>query len=373
MALTCERHEAFVYDRGGVDRIGVLDGLMSVEWSRDRDEVTTAKVTVSQRFSTQCDRTIGLLAAGRHELVVFRGGVRVWEGPITHLEYRQDRAVVTARDVTHYLSRMIMRGEYDNSYPNIGSVVERVYRIIRAESVRFEAQVPPINIRQYVTAHYSDDDAGTSSHTLPFHSTVYEHMDNLAARGGLDYTVIGRSIHLWDVRNPALGQTATLSESDFIGDTIITEYGMDLCTVAAMTDGKGNYGVVGQADDFYGIVEKVETAYDEETGDDWDEESSAEPPSEAEMRSQAQRMLNVPPPLVVRVPENSTLNPNGTLAINELVPGIFIPLQASLPGRTVSQMQKLDALTVKESADEGETIQVTLSAAPNPREDPPIE
>ena len=104
-----------------------------------------------------------------------------------------------------------------------------------------------------------------------------------------------------------------------------------------------------------------------------DEQGGAEPPSEAEMRSQAQRMIRIPPPLVVRVPENSTLNPNGTLAINELVPGIFIPLQASLPGRTVSQMQKLDTLTVTETADEGEEVQVSLSPAPNSREEPPYE
>ena len=373
MALSCETHTCFIYDRGGVERIGVLDGITRVQWSRERDEVTTASVTIGQRRSTQCDMTIGLLASGRHELVIFRGGVRVWEGPIVHLEYRRERAVVTARDVSHYLNRMIMKGEYNNSYPNISSVVERMYRIIRAESVRFEAQVPPINIRKYVTAHRNPNDAGTSSHTLPYHSNVYEHLENLASRGGLDYTVIGRAIHLWDVRNPALGQTSVLTEEDFIGDTVITEYGMDLCTVAAMTDGRGGYGQVGQADPFYGLVEMVETAYEEESGKAWDEEAGAEPPSEAEMRSQAQRMIRIPPPLVVRVPENSTLNPKGTLAINELVPGIFIPLQASLPGRTVSQMQKLDTLTVTETADEGEEVQVSLSPAPNSREEPPYE
>lgn len=372
MALTCERHTAYIYDRGGVQHIGTLDGLTRVQWGRERDEVTTGIVTVGQRRSTECDRTVGLLAAGRHELVIFRGDVRVWEGPITHLEYRGHQVVITARDVSHYLNRMIMKNEYDNSYPRIGSVVERMYRIIRAESVRFEAQVPPINIRQYVTAHHSDNDAGTSSHTLPYHSRVYEHLEQLSSRGGLDYTVIGRAIHLWDVRNPALGQTAILTEKDFIGDTVITEYGMELATVSAMTDGKGHYGVVGGPDPFYGLVEIVETAYDEETGEDWDEAGGMpEPPSEAEMRSQAQRSLKVPPPLVVRIPENSTLNPNGTLAINELVPGVFIPLQADLPGRTVSQMQKLDNVSVEESP-EGETIQVSLSPAPDPRDDPVV-
>lgn len=373
MALTCEVHSAFIYDRGGQQLIGALDGITKVSWARERDEVTTGRVTVGQRPSPDCEKILGLVTCGRHELVIFRGNVRVWEGPITHLEYRGSQVTVTARDVSHYLNRMIMKSEYDNSYPNIGTVVNRAYRIIRTESVRFEAQVPPINIREHVVAHHGEHDAGTSSHTMPYHSSVYEHVDTLAARAGLDYTVIGRAIHLFDVRNPALGQTSVLSEDDFIGDTVITEYGMDLCTVAAMTDGKGNWGESGEADPFYGLVEIVETAYDEETGDDWDEVDEPEPPSEAEMRSQAQRMLKVPPPLVVRVPDNSTLNPNGTLSINELIPGIFIPLQANLPGRRVSQMQKLDVLNVSESAEEGETITVSLATAPLPGEDPDFE
>lgn len=374
MALSCEIHTAAIYDRGGMERIGWLDGIISVQWERERDEVTSASVTIGQYSSPDCDKIVGLTACGRHELVIFRGNVRVWEGPVTHLQYQKDSATITARDVSHYFNRMTMKGEYNNSYPRIGSVVDRMYRIMRAESVRFEAQVPPINVRPHIVRHNIADDAGTSSHTLPYHSSVYDHLEQLSQRGGLDYTVIGRAIHLWDVRNPALGQTAPISEDDFIGDVIITEYGMELCTVSAMSDGRGNVGEVGEADPYYGLWELVETAYDEETGEDWNEGAGEpEPPTVAEMKSQAQRNLKVPPPLVVRVPENSTLNPNGTLAINELVPGIFIPLQADLPGRTVSQMQKLDKLVVVESADEGEKIQVSLSPAPNPRGEVPIE
>lgn len=379
MALTCVTHKCAIFDRGGVNRIGDLDGIVSVQWERQRDELTTAVVSVGASQSKDCSHVIALLAAGRHELVIWRGDIKVWEGPITHISYEGARTKITARDVCHYLDRMIMKGEYNNAYPHIGPVVDRVYRIIQAESARFEGQSPPIRVREYVEKHNHPNDAQTSSHTLRYHSSVYDHMDQLAARGGLDYCTVGRSIHLWDQRHPALGQTAPLSDDDFIGSPIITEYGLDLCTVAAMSDGKGNAAEVGVPDEYYGLVERVETAQDEETGEEWDEVND-KPPNEAELRSQAQRLLRTPPPLVVRVPDNSTLNPNGTLSINELVPGVFIPLQATISGRRVSQMQKLDNVTVKEEvsgdgpgATVSESIQVTLSPAPNPREDPEFE
>lgn len=380
--LSCETHSAQIFDRGGKTLITPLEGVISVQWERLRDDTSVAKVTVSQRASNDCHRAVGLIGTGRHELAIYRGQVLVWVGPITHLEYRKSEATITARDVTHYLNRMIMKGEYNNAHPNTTTVVRRAARIIRAEAARFEAQNPPINIVPFLEPHDRPDyfvdgerrrrDAGTSTHTLRYHSNVYEHIDQLAARAGLDYTAIGRAIHLWDVRNPAMGQTGTISQKDFIGETIITEYGMDLCTVAAMTDGKGRYGQYGSAHPYYGLVEMVETAYDEDTGEDWNQIDPT-PPTVAEMRSQAQRMIKVPPPLVVRVPDNSTLNPNGTLSINELVPGVFIPLEAELPGRQLSQMQKLDSVKVSETAEEGEQVQVILSPAPDPKDDVPIE
>jgi hypothetical protein len=51
------------------------------------------------------------------------------------------------------------------------------------------------------------------------------------------------------------------------------------------------------------------------------------------------------------------------LTISDLVPGVWIPLSASLPGRTVQQMQKLDSMTVEETAESGETIKVVMSPA----------
>ena len=115
-----------------------------------------------------------------------------------------------------------------------------------------------------------------------------------------------------------------------------------------------------------GLVEILDTAFDETDGEDWNAEAGPqEPPSIAEMASQASRVLSGrnPVPVVVRVPDNSSLNPNGVLSVSDLVPGVFVPLVANLPGRALSQMQKLDRVRFEETG-EGETIQVTLSPAP---------
>lgn len=203
-------------------------------------------------------------------------------------------------------------------------------------------------------------DARTAARTLPYEMTLFEHIDNYAARGGLDYTVVGRKILFFDVHQ-RIGQTPMVTADDFIGDPVITQYGMELATYVAHTDGKGNYGDAGGVDDYYGEWEILHQAYDE----DAQGSNPADPPSVAELESQAARtyLQGSRPPLVVRVPDNTQLNPNGVLTIADLVPGVWIPLSATLPGRSVSQMQKLDSMVVEETAEGGETIKVTLSPA----------
>ena len=362
MALSCEKHTAFLYDRGGRRKLASLDQLQRVKWGRKRDDPSTAVVFVGSP-GTECQKALELAETNRVELVIFRGAQRVWEGPITRITYQGTNVELEARDVMVYTVRTAMRAEYDNRYPNNGLVLDRVKRIMDAELARKEALDPPINVLdhiQYLYANTPDvSDAGTAARTYPMQYSVFEHIDNYAARGGLDYTVVGRAILFFDVHH-RIGQTPMVTADDFIGDPIITQYGMELATNVIMTDGKGNWGEAGAIDDYYGEWEVIHQAYDEETAS-----TDAEPPSTAELESQAQRSWkqSSKPPLVVRIPDNTRLNPNGVLTIDDLVPGVWIPLSASLPGRAVSQMQKLDSMTVEETAGKGEEIKVVLSPA----------
>jgi hypothetical protein len=352
--------------------IAALEPLTRIKWERLRDDTSQATAYVATP-SADCNTALGLIEAGRVELVIFRGMERVWEGPVTHITYQGASVEVTARDVTHYINRTIMRGEYDNRYPRVVKVLDRLKRILPAELARKEALDPPINVVPHLTFTYATDaeeDAKTAAHTLPYEMTVFEHMDALAARGGIDYTTVGRRIIFNDVHHP-LGQGPALSQDDFIGgDLAITQYGMELTTLVAMTDGKGHYGLAGAnndtgIDDYYGEWEVVFQAYDENagTGDTDDPEYEVDV---SELKSQAQRayVQGKRPPLVVRVPDNTRVNPKGVLTVADLVPGMWFPLSATIAGRTLSQMQKLDNMSVEETAKGGEVIKVTLSAAP---------
>lgn len=362
MALSCTQHTAYLYERGGRKKLGQFKDLTQVRWERKRDDPSGGSVFIASPGAA-CTKVLGLAETNRTELVIYRGTERVWEGPITRISYQGKGVEIEARDVMVYVVRTIMRNEYDNRYPNNGKALDRIKRIMLAELARKEALDPPVNVLPHMKFIYATgadvSDAGTAAHTLPYEMTVFEHIDAFAARGGIDYTVLGRSILFFDVHS-RIGQTPMVTATDFIGDPIITQYGMELTTYVAMTDGKGHWGEAGGTDPYYGEWEVLHQAYDENATVDVNNL-----PSVAELTSQAQRSYkqSSKPPLVVRIPDNTRLNPNGVLTMADLVPGIWIPLSATLPGRTVSQMQKLDSMSVEETAEGGEVIKVVLSPA----------
>jgi hypothetical protein len=363
MALSCELHTAYIYDRGGRRQIGLLEPMIRIKWNRTRDDVSAATLYVSSP-GIECSKMLGITESGRHEVVIFRGDKRVWEGPVVRISYMGQHVEIEAHDVMQYAARTIMHNEYDNRYPNNGKVLDRIKRIMTAELARKEACDPAYNILPHVRYIYSTDptvkDANTAAHTEPYEYTVFQHIDNYAARGGLDYTVLGRSIMFFDVHQK-IGQTAMVTADDFLGDPVITQYGMELGTRVAMTNGKGVWGAAGGIDPFYGEWELLHQAYDESAGPT----DPADEPTKAELESQARRAWQQSklPPLVARIPDNTALNPNGVLTIDDLVPGTWIPLSVEVPGRTVQQMQKLDKMSVEETAQGGEVIKVVLSPA----------
>jgi hypothetical protein len=339
-----------------------LAPLQRVKWERRRDDISTASVYLSTP-GKKCAEQLGMIEAGRHELVIFRGTERVWEGPVSRVAYKGQTVEIAANDVMYYVNRTAMRAEYDNRYPNTGYTIDRVQTIMDTEVARKEALDPPYNILPNVQYLYTTPrtDSRTAAHTLPYEMTVFAHIDNFAARGGLDYTVVGRSILFWDVHEP-IGQTPMVTADDFLGDLVITQYGAELGTQIYVSDGKGHHGSYGAVDSYYGEWEWVQQAYDENTGS----AATSTDPTVGEMNSQASRIWSQSkrPPLVARVPDNTTLNPAGVLSVADLVPGVWVPLTVDVPGRTVSQVQKLDNMTVEESAGVGEVITVTLSPAP---------
>lgn len=349
-------HTAYVYDRGGGHRLLQLVKMQQITWRRLGDDISLCDITLSV---SQCETDLSLLEPGRHEIVVYRGQERVWEGPLTLMTLYGDRCELQARDVMHYVYRTIMRSGYDNAYPNTTTCIKRSKLILETELGRcWETLDPPIDVVDHIMAIERDNDSRTSRVTIPYEKTAFTDIDDMARASGMDYTVVGRRIVLFDT-DTALGRTPVLTQEDIAGDVRITVYGMEVAAFAAVSGGDGQYGIAegpyGYPDPYYGCWEILDDAYDEEAGSD--------APTLSELADQAKRNVEdrIPTPVEVKIPEGSTLASSSPLAqdLGLLVPGVQVPVLAQLPGRSVQQIQKLRELEVTETP-EGETLAITL-------------
>lgn len=350
-------HTAYIYDRGGQTRIAQLKDLSQVRWTRRRDEVSEGMIRISGSACSEQADVLAAIEPKRHELVIMRNGRRVWEGPIWRVAWGAETVEVYAHDVVAYLIGTPLTQVYSNAAPNQGPVTTRIGDIIDQEMVVWELLDPPANVLPYVTVHHHPSEAETTMVTEAFEMTVGEHLDSLAHRSGIDFTTVGRAIHIWDTSRD-LGRIRTLTEADFFGQVIITAYGADHTEIAYVIAEDGRYGSAGSPSSYYGPWTKIFTVYNEE---------GTEGPTQAELDSQAQRNIvgRTPVPVEVRIPDNSSIRLSHDLTIDDLVCGAQAPLRATLNARKLSQMQKIDLVTVTETS-AGETIQVTLSPANRP-------
>lgn len=398
-ALGCGTHRVFVYDRGGRVLRGEITPLVNVQWSRKRDDIANALITTNE-FSYDCCALLGDLRSWMHELVIYRDDVRVFEGPITRITYTATDVEIEAKDVMAYLYRRIMRQGYNDAYQRIDltpltpsqplpSTAGGPYLITgQSTVVRRAAQITinalayqDPNVLPYLTIIEYANDATNSRVVEDYSRTAWEEIDDLAATAGLDYVAVGRRIMYWDTHR-SIGRLPEMRDGDFTDPVIVTEYGMQTANFFAVTNNSGQWGGKipaslnnGNWSAYYGPVEMLASGYGEKEGDAVSSEAltpQAVAALTANYEEQARRNVSHrwPTPLVVRVPDNSTLNPDINLGINQLVPGVWIPLRATRTCRNVSQWQKLDQVTVEET-DGAEQIKVTMSPAPNGGDDDP--
>lgn len=376
-------HEAFIYDRGGMNRIAKLRNIASVEWNRDRDATSEALVRVEGAACQEIrDTVLAKAATKRHELVIFRRGERVWEGPLTRIGDTGGSITFAAKDVTLYLFGRILSKSWDNRGTQVSTVTQRFRDILNYELTTsytarrigggtmvipaWESLSPPANILPHLRVHSFPNEARTTAYTQPRETTIGAHLAAYARSGGIDFTAVGRAIHIWDTSR-SLGRTRKLTESDFFGHIITTEYGMDHTQIANVSSMNDTFGEAANPEnmDFYGPWTTLYTQYNEDGTDI---------PSQVELDSQATRNTSgrSPAPREVRVPDNSSIRLSETLRITDLVAGVQVPLQATLNARAFSQLQKLDHVKVVEDAS-GERVQVTLSPATRPDDDVVME
>lgn len=395
--LGCGNNRPFLFRRGGAIRLGEITDTELVRWGRTRDGISTATVRV-RGWGDDCGKLLEIMRSWMHEIVIYRdngsGPKRVWEGPITRITYGVDYVDIEAQDVWVYVYRRILRQGFNDAYRRVGwkygpggTVLVRgkeygLTRVTRraAMIVNNALAYDDPNLLAYLSVIEKPDDARQSRVVPDYSTTAWQQIDDFAAKSGLDYTAAGRRMILWDTHN-ALGTLPEMRDNDFGEPPIVTEYGMQLANFYGVTNNAGVYGTASRLTDgqpkFYGWIEMLASAYGEsdEGGGAIETLTAAQQAAlEEALTEQAERNISSrwPTPLVVRVPDNTTLSPEVNIGINHLIPGVFIPVRATGTLRQVMQMQKLDSMQVTQTKD-GEVITVTLSPAPRSRNEDPDE
>lgn len=379
-ALGQYNNRVYVYKRGGQILVGEIAPIFDVQWDRKRDDRGFCTLHLNE-WDPETRDMLRSLKPWAHELVVFRNGVRCWEGPITRISGNREALEIEAQDVMAYVYRRLMRSGYNDSYQIIAgnqiglhTVVYRAQRIITNALIYDDPNVLP-----YLTPINNPGDAIQSRVVKAYTKTAYDEVDDLAAHAGLDYSVSGRRIILNDTHRP-IARLPELGDGDFSDPPVVTIYGMSFATDFGVTNNNGYYGLATRYDSTLsetGHIEQLASEYGESdpTGSGLDDLTPEQIAALIQtLTEQAERNIapRFPMPVVVRVPDNSSLDPGVNLGINQLIPGVWAPLRCEEGLVQASQWQKLDSMSVHQDKD-GEKITVVFSPAPNGGADPDAE
>lgn len=362
--LGCGTHRVEIYRRGGKKRVGEIRKASSINWGRLRDDISTAQIVIKD-WDLDCGNLLASLQSWAYEVVIWRetgfSSDRVWEGPITLLRYERDQVTIEAKDVMGYAYRRIIKQGMDDTGTG-DTVVNRALRILQNA---FAPDNPAV--LEYMQVITNSDDAREYRKIPAYSRTAYEEVDDMAANAGLDYTCVGRSIILWGTKH-RIGTLPEFRDKDLGAVPIVTEYGMSMANRYAVSDGNGVWGEATRLDEFgnddvYGLVEMLSSTWasDQDIQTDTYTEAGLETMRQGFATSSERSIADrYPPPVVVRIPDNTTLSPDTEISIQHLVPGVVIPLRSEGTLRTVVGNQKLDSVRVVESEGK-EVISIVLS------------
>lgn len=343
---------AAVYTRGGGTQLFPLDGVTNLEWNRTRNAFSTSLLDIRRGEGTDCWRDLGKIDPWAYELVFFRDGRRVWEGPIRDITWGTGSCHIDAVDVLGWTARRRIRAARVSAA--LLAVSDEAEWGIRAA---FGIDDPNVLAHLLVLHHTSE---AKVTRDVAANSAYYADDLNTLAGQGANYTVIGRRPVVWP-DEVILGRLDTLiPERDLVAEVTVTASGDDLATAVTATnddnqaakataqDPGGDVNVSGLSA-YYGFHDMIHAAG-----------SIKGTPALARVAS-AQVAQSYPVPLLVTVPEGSQMNCDAPFNLEDLVPGVIVPVESTATPRKVSTTMVLTATKVTQTSEEDEKVAVSLS------------
>lgn len=369
---------AYIYDQRGEHRLLELTDVSALSWNRVLNGISEASVTVTvpgdANYANSCCGQLGNIHTWHHSLVIYRNDgegntTRVWEGPIRRIGHTANSATIDAKDVLAWVEkrrRHTYRTITDSPVAaEMLVAVRRAFGEVIDAPNNASAQTHDPNVLRWVgsatgqgprTVGGSGADGRPVSRTVEPNDAMYlDDLTSLADLGGR-FTTVGRSILLFHDQLQ-LGRTRTLWPLQHLASEItIVEDGDVLVTSSVSRDDDRNAAIFNvrgtPVDPFYGQLDIVN--------------SIGYSPATAQALQTAARTYadqNYPAPLVVDIPQDSTLACDSPFPIEHLVPGVIVPIESRETCRDVRGIMILGGVAVRQNAGSAETVGITLTAA----------
>lgn len=334
---------AVIYERGGTRRLFEVPAVASLEWGRSLDAISRSTIgTTPARSGTRgwadCCSELAQVQPWRHEVVMYRSGERVWEGPVRRVIQNRSGVQVIASDVLGWSERRVQTTDLIGA-ADVGDVAQDALTAV------FSGVVSNVLTYLDVTGVTGDLDSVFDVKAGGYWSALLSTLVGL----GLSYTVVGRRIILWDTADTPLGETPILNPTrHLIGDVETAREGDDLAVDAFAVNDDGEVGTSTEDPTYYGAVQRTVQASGV---------VGVAALNDVAARWQA---LRYPVPESLNVPDGSTLHCDAPFPIEALVPGVVTPVKVTDLCWPVEQSMILTAVKVTQDQ-AGEKVGVTYA------------
>lgn len=340
--LGCAReYQAVIQWRGGARNVFALEPVTDVMWQRRLNGQSIASVTLAKpAVSTSCCELLGQISPWAHELAIYRAGRLVWQGPVLQPLETRNEFVVNAVDITGWFDvrAAVTSYVYSETVGPVG-VLPPTDAVVIAQRLLGDAfpTTDDTNIRpywQFTTGGVVVEQAANAR--VDMVGDLFEDLTK-----GLDYTTIGRRLIVTPpgrLSATTRGVT-TLSDEQLGGGVEVSVEGSVAATQVfnhpSGGDAETPIGSAGGRNAYYGLVQRSE-------------ELNAWSWSQSSMNALARQSLDrsFPAPLMVRLGDEATLNPDAPIGVDDLLCGVRIDVVLGTGWcRQVRAMTRLVAVT----------------------------
>lgn len=352
-----------------------LTGVLSVTWERVLDDFSEARINFRPARGDDCcgklkprfDRQGNLIQPGvwpwAHELVLYRNGELVWQGPVFGVDETvmpdesTDHIQIVARDFIGWLDRRVVHNDLwlnDTTY-------QLTYIARRIVEDAFQPDDP--NVLQYLTVLPSPEKLGKRT-VRKWEARSGDELRDIA-RAGLDFTCVGRAILIKPAKRDETLTTIVLRAQDFQSGIEIRVVGSEAATAGiavggVTTDGdpgvpqenippaKAYWPPTGVVDGFFGLIEN------------WTQSEGVLDEGYLRWIAQQKVLEGFPPPTTLSVPADAGLSPDAPVSIHHLVPSTYFTILVEGTCRSLRQYMRLSHLRVSWAAEQPEQVGVTF-------------